>query len=679
MSGLFDRFLKFLSGRYFFVPSLSLAISDLHFKLSKGTLNMTSLITGGGMFKKIDIISTWPEAWHIMKSIYYVASIVGIIITIDLIYRNIFNKLLPRNNMNDDTQESRPPPYPYDEDKLQMIIGLKHKRLSLDKVMNPSWVIVEEKGMYQNFLITGTIGTGKTASAMYPFTKQAMFYKAYDPKMKPGMLILDVKGNFYKQAVMFAENAGRQDDIIIIELNGEYKYNPVYKPSMRPLVLANRSKTVLSLFSPRGASDGYWLDKAELLIAECIKLSRLYNNGYTTFVEINKLVNNKAYLNTRISELLDDSRNAMLTDEEEEEFETSLDYFDNEYTNLSENTLSIIQSVVTQMTQFFYTDPEIRNTFSPSIEELNFHGFQDVIDRGRIVILKMNIAQYRYLAKTIAAYMKLEFQSEVMQRLTREGANTERPVFFFADEYQEFVTSTDTEFYAQSREPKCVNIVATQSYTSLINTLRDRDVVRTISQNLINKIWLRTDDLFTVEEAQKQTGREDKEKISRSISENAGDVKKSRVLGTLVADKSSVSETINVNTVREYVFDEKLFTQQLDVFTGICFLSDGAKILEPTVVHLQPYFSDTIRFGIKKKASWNSNEVVNPIATDEIVTVTSKKAEGEAEGGGAVREKFVEKEVKKNDRKINLRERGAFNEVSKIKKDSGITRNEDFL
>ena len=89
---------------------------------------------------------------------------------------------------------------------------------------------------------------------------------------------------------------------------------------------------------------------------------------------------------------------------------------------------------------------------------------------------------------------------------------------FIADEYQEFVTSTDAEFYAQSREPKCINIVATQSYTSLINTLRDRDIVRTITQNLINKIWLRTDDLFTVEEAQKQTGKEDKEKVSRSIS-----------------------------------------------------------------------------------------------------------------------------------------------------------------
>jgi predicted RNase H-like HicB family nuclease len=30
-------------------------------------------------------------------------------------------------------------------------------------------------------------------------------------------------------------------------------------------------------------------------------------------------------------------------------------------------------------------------------------------------------------------------------------------------------------------------------------------------------------------------------------------------------------------------------------------LSDGAKIIEPTVVHLQPYFSDEIIHGIKKR------------------------------------------------------------------------------
>ena len=32
-------------------------------------------------------------------------------------------------------------------------------------------IYLSEKSLYQNILITGTIGTGKTSSAMYPFTR----------------------------------------------------------------------------------------------------------------------------------------------------------------------------------------------------------------------------------------------------------------------------------------------------------------------------------------------------------------------------------------------------------------------------------------------------------------------------------------------------------------------------
>ena len=141
-------------------------------------MELTSLITGGNVLKKVDLIAKYPEAWKYIKFVYYGASIVGIAIATDFVYRNVFSKYYLNHTILDELEEIRPPPYPYDEDKLQMIIGLKHEQtISVDKVANPVWIIVDEKGMYQNFLITGTIGTGKTASAMYPFLKQAMFYK----------------------------------------------------------------------------------------------------------------------------------------------------------------------------------------------------------------------------------------------------------------------------------------------------------------------------------------------------------------------------------------------------------------------------------------------------------------------------------------------------------------------
>ena len=633
-----EKLLKFASGRFVFVPYFTCLLWRLHIQLLP---NIDWILEHKDFPMPDENTYLWANAFfefvvsfHILeknedgyRKWYWaclIMSFFAVLIIVDLLYRNFIGFLTTKEEapkeVSDD--EVKVPPYPFDEDKLQIIVGLKHDKLTLKKVKNPTWITIDDRGLFQNVLVTGTIGTGKTASAMYPFAKQIMFYKSYDPEMKPGMLILDVKGNFYQKVLEFADEAGRTDDILIIELGGPNKYNPLHKPELKPLVLSNRIKTVLGLFSPKGATDGYWLDKAELLIAECIKLMRLYNDGYVTFAELNKLISNKNYLINKVTILVEDQD--IMTKEELDLFETARDYFEGEYAGLAENTLSIIQSVVTQMTQFFYTDPEIRDTFAAPIEELNFLGFKDVIDKGKIVVLKMNVAQYRNLAKTIAAYMKLDFQTEVMSRLVRKGANTQRPVYMISDEYQEFVTSTDGEFYAQSREPKCCSIVATQSYTSLINTLKDKDVVRTVTQNLINKIWLRTDDPFTVEEAQKQIGKEDKEKTSRSISESSGDVTKSRLLGKLVSEKSSISETLNVNIVSEFIFEEQIFTQRLDVFTGVCFLSDGAKIVEPTVVHLTPYFSDYITKGIKSKKWAKTNKSDKQPRNEKSASVTQQ-------------------------------------------------------
>ena len=75
----------------------------------------------------------------------------------------------------------------------------------IGKDLNGNNIYLPEKGLYQNFLVTGTIGSGKTSSAMYPFTKQLMEFNSINTKNKIGMLILDVKGNFYHQVKKYAK------------------------------------------------------------------------------------------------------------------------------------------------------------------------------------------------------------------------------------------------------------------------------------------------------------------------------------------------------------------------------------------------------------------------------------------------------------------------------------------
>ena len=201
----------------------------------------------------------------------------------------------------------------------------------------------------------------------------------------------------------------------------------------------------------------------------------------------------------------------------------------------------------------------------------------------------MNIAEYKNLSKIIATYLKLDFQSEIMYNLSHKKVKTSA---FICDEYSEYVTKTDADFFSLSREAKCINIVCTQSYSSLKNTLKDETAVKVIIQNLINKIWFRTDDIFTIEEAQKQLGKEDKLHTSTSISESANETKFNYITNSFNSKKSNITESFNSYVQKDYVFDTNFFTQELETFSSLAFLSDGKNILKPCKIKMFPYFKN---------------------------------------------------------------------------------------
>lgn len=486
-----------------------------------------------------------------------------------MIYKMIFPKIKKKENKMQNIDN---------KNDLSILIGYDEN--TKEKVYLP------ESGLYQNFLITGTIGSGKTSSAMYPFTEQLLRYNSKKTNKKIGMLILDVKGNYYKQVKQYAEKYNLLDDLTVIELGGKATYNPLHKPNLKASVLANRLKTILELFSENN-SESYWIDKAEQVLTEAIKLCRLYNNGYVTFQEIHKIITIEGYYKEKINILKDLFMKKKFSIEQVYELNTALDFFQKEYDNLDQRTLAILKSEITRITNIFISDYDVIKTFCPQKNELSFKGFYEVVNKGKIVILNMNIAEYKNLSKIIAAYLKLDFQTEVMRTLSK---GKQRTTAFICDEYAEYVTKTDSDFFSLSREAKCINIVSTQSYSSIKNTLKDDTAVKVICQNLINKIWFRTDDIYTIDEAQKQLGKEEKVKTSKNISENAKETNFNYLTRTFNSHNASLSESLNVYTQNEYTYDTNFFTQELKTFYTLAFLSDGNKILKPKKLKMFPYF-----------------------------------------------------------------------------------------
>lgn len=563
---------KVLNKLPFLVISISIVFIAL-FNVFEPILKTNSLIFPFAVHP-FDIVKVYPETWNLLKSFYFISSFFSFLILFNKLF-NILYSIFP---------EIKPiykRTFSPNNDELSLLLGTESNIP----------ISISEKGLYQNILITGTIGTGKTSSAMYPFTKQLIEYKSSDPLEKLGILILDVKGNYFNQVVKFAADCNRLKDIIGIDLSANIKYNPLDKPNLSPIVLANRLKTILTLFSPNN-SESYWLDKVEQILAESIKFCRLYNNGYVTFSEIHKLIMFPEYYSEKISITKKIFTSGKYTDQEVYDLLTCIDFFEKEFFSLDNRTISILKSEISRITNIFVSDYKVSKTFCPPKSEINFDGFKNALDFGKIVVLNMNIAEYKNLSKIIAAYLKLDFQTEVMSRLSPE--NQIRKSVFISDEFHEYVTSTDADFFAQSREAKCINIVATQSYTSIKNSLKDETTTKVILQNLINKLWFRTDDIFTIEEAQKQIGKEEKEKISTTISENAKETKLNFITNNLISKDSSVSESYNKYTQNDYIYDTKFFSQDLETFTCLSFISNGLKILEPKKLQMIPYYTNEI-------------------------------------------------------------------------------------
>ena len=527
-----------------------------------------------------DICTENLNLWIFIKKLFMYTFIISNIVILNSFYTKFFSKFINNNISKKQNNKN------IKKNILNNNIKNNSLNLLIGENSENKKIFVPESGLYQNFLITGTIGSGKTSSAMYPFTRQLMEYNSFHKNDKIAMLILDVKGTYYNQVFEYAKKYNLENDLIVLGLNSNIYYNPLHKPNLNPIVLANRLKTILTLFSENN-EESYWLDKSESIIAEAIKLCRLYNDGYVTFNEIHKLITIPDYYKNKIEILRKLFISSKFNKKQIYELNSSLEFFQKEFFSLDSRTKGILVSEITRITNTFISDYDINNMFCPPKEKLNFLGFEDIIKNGKIVVLNMNIAEYTILSKIIAAYLKLDFQSEILKSLS---LNMHRKTAFICDEYDKYCTKTDSDFFSLSREAKCINIVSTQSYSSLKNTLKDEASLKVITQNLINKIWFRSDDILTIEEAQKQLGKEDKKKISKTISEGAKETNYNYITNSFSSLNSNISESYNSYYQNDFIYDTNYFTRNLETFSALTFLSDGNSIYLPQKLKLFPYF-----------------------------------------------------------------------------------------
>lgn len=482
--------------------------------------------------KSIDLVSFLGPYFFYVRNMYYIIYLVTIFNIVYYVVHFYFKKQLENSNTNRISNEST---------------------VFLAKEESGKDIILTEKGMFQNIAITGSIGSGKTSSAI-SWILAGLLQK------KIGGLVIDMKGSYLETVEKMASYYHRK--VIAITLENKIPYNPLLLENMSAMEVAHMLKQVLLLLSDENTSDSFWLDKVESYLRDFIILILAYQS-YLTFSEIHQLITNESYLRLKMESVRLKALENVFPDETLYEIQSALQNIKQEYFTLDERTIGIIKAEITRITSVFISDYQIYQQFCQKSEPIHFL-------QGDIVVVSIPMGKYRLLSKVISTYMKLDFQRQVLSQ--KPPYHT---TFFIGDEYMEMVNIEDASFFSVSREYCCINVIAMQSYTSLKNALKKESACQVILQNFVNKIWFRNDDVYTVSEIIKQLGKEEKDNIVRNYTETGQNTRYHRWTKHFKDYKTGISKSYSYTPKLEYKFHEAYFTTKLKTFEAALMLSDG--------------------------------------------------------------------------------------------------------
>ncbi len=296
------------------------------------------------------------------------------------------------------------------------------------------------------------------------------------------------------------------------------------------------------------------------------------------------------------------------------QFEAVKRWFDHDWRRIEPKLRTSVVEGISVFLSLFDDNPAMKRVFCPPKAcydaVANADGrfgvplppFAELIEQGKVCALNFPVAANPGLAKTIGTMMKQDFQRAVLGRIPQMARTPERhwrEVFFLCDEYHAFATvgenepSGDEQFFALSRQAKCMPIVATQSLSSLRSALPGESW-RTLLQTFRTKIFLALSDDYSARVASDLCGKEEQLKPQYAIAESGQDARVSVLTGRSTAHKATISTSKSYVLQRDYVFEPKIFAE-LKNAQAIVLAYDGVNPLPPTYCYLKLNYLDPNR------------------------------------------------------------------------------------
>jgi hypothetical protein len=302
----------------------------------------------------------------------------------------------------------------------------------------PEWLLLGLKGLTGNIFITGVIGSGKS-QILLQFLKQALAHFT----LKPAMLAIDPKRTFVRELRRIIEAQGLADRLLWISLEGDVRFNPIWREGLLKnstfTMIANSLRLASVNFLGSSSDNRFWEQSSfNLLKNALIYCAAKYD--YFTFRDLYRalVVARDEGLAEDLVDCLNDPARATPWDAEERaNIEMAIGYFRDEFAQMDQKIRTSILATATSFLNEFL-EYRVARVLSPARDEINLPSIVSAIQSGKLICLHV---ENDALARSIGTLLKLLFQEAVLERVADPNHDQARHAILVMDEYQDVATS----------------------------------------------------------------------------------------------------------------------------------------------------------------------------------------------------------------------------------------------
>jgi len=372
--------------------------------------------------------------------------------------------------------------------------------------------------------IFGATGSGKTSGSGAALAKAFLRHGF-------GGLVLCAKPDERQLWERYARETGRSESVVIFSPDGPYRFNYLDYELRREGQGGGSTENLVHLFAniveiaegkvEQNSGDSFWQRGANQLLRNAIDLLYLAQDSFTVG-DVYRLISeapqslaqaqprtklerevdrrsweqdnadylrwvNTSYLASCLSLASDRAKTAR----EKHDLGVAANYWLKEFPATADRTRSGIVSTFSGVADMLShgISWELLGTTTNVVPEVTYRD-------GAIIIVDLPVREYHDVGRVVQGIWKLMFQRAVLRR---DVTQHPRPVFLWADEAQNFTSSFDFRYQAETRSARGCTVYLTQNvnnYYAVLGT-RARDESNSLLGNFQTKIFHTNGDFIT--------------------------------------------------------------------------------------------------------------------------------------------------------------------------------------